>query len=137
MLTLDANVWVSALDPRDAFHAKSAAFLDLISRQRLALHAPAIVVLEVNCALARRLRRVGPADEAARWLRAHPMLTLLAVDDVLLEGALVIGRERGLRGMDALYAATAALMAAPLISWDAELIQRAGAKSPAAWMASA
>lgn len=136
MLTLDASVWVSALDPGDAFHGKSATFVDMISRQKLALHGPAIVVLEVSCALSRRLRRAGPADEAARWLRAHPMLTLLAVDDVLLEGAIGIGRERGLRGMDALYAATAALMGAPLVSWDVELLQRAGAKSPMEWMAS-
>ena len=135
MLTLDANVWVSALDPRDAFHGKSAAFLDMISRQKLALHGPAVVVLEVTCALARRLGRAGPADEAARWLRAHPMLTLLAIDDLLLDGAIEIGRERGLRGMDALYAATATLMGAPLVSWDVELIQRAGAKSPTEWMA--
>lgn len=64
------------------------------------------------------------------------MLTLLAVDDALLESAIAFGRERGLRGMDALYAATAALMDAPLVSWDVELIQRASAKSPTQWMAS-
>ncbi len=64
------------------------------------------------------------------------MLTLLAVDDALLESAIAIGRERGLRGMDAMYAATAALMDAPLVSWDVELIQRASAKSPTQWMGS-
>lgn len=135
MLTLDANVWVSAFEPRDALHGESATFVNMISRQKLALHGPAVVVLEVTCALARRLGRAGPADEAAGWLRAHPALKLIAVDDLLLEAALSIGRERGLRGMDALYAATAAMMKAPLISWDAELIQRAGAISPADWMA--
>lgn len=135
MLTLDANVWVSALEPRDALHGESATFVNMISRQKLALHGPAIVLLEVTCALARRLGRAGPAEEASRWLRAHPTLKLVAVDDLLLEAALAMGRERGLRGMDALYAATAALMEAPLISWDAELIQRAGALSPTRWMA--
>ncbi len=135
MLTLDANVWVSAFDPRDALHRESATFFEMISRQKLALHGPAIVVLEVTSALARRFRRVGPADEAARWLRAYPALQLHPINEGLLDQALTLGSERGLRGMDALYAATAALMAAPLISWDAELIQRAGALSPSTWMA--
>lgn len=135
MLTLDANVWVSAFDSKDALHGDSATFLKVISQQKLALHGPATVVLEVTCAIARRLRRAGPADEAARWMRAHPTLKLLAVDDLLLEAGLSMGRDRGLRGMDALYAATAAMMAAPLISWDAELIQRADAMSPADWVA--
>ncbi|HRA54275.1 MAG TPA: type II toxin-antitoxin system VapC family toxin [Thermoflexales bacterium] len=136
MLTLDANVWVAAFDPRDAHHRESATFFEMISRQKLALHGPAIVVLEVTCALARRLRRVGPADEAARWLRAYPALQLHPIDEGLLDQALTLGSERGLRGMDALYAATAVLMDASLISWDSELIQRAGALSPIDWIAS-
>ena len=135
MLTLDANIWVSAFDPREGFHAQSIAFLAHVARQGLALHGPATVPLEVACAMRRRLRKNAHADDVIGRLRAHPSLVLHPITDRLLDLALALGVERQLRGMDALYAATAALMEAPLISWDAELIQRAGAISPADWMA--
>src|SRR5581483_509543 len=48
-------------------------------------------------------------------------------------------RERGahafLRGADALYVAAAEAFAAPLLSWDRELITRAGAITPQDWLA--
>lgn len=135
MLTLDANIWVSAFDPREGFHAQSAAFLAHVARQGLALHGPATVPLEVACAMRRRLRQNAQADDVVGRLRAHPSLVLHPITDRLLDRALALGVERQLRAMDALYAATAALMHAPLISWDSELIQRAGALSPSTWMA--
>ncbi len=40
-----------------------------------------------------------------------------------------------LRGAIALYAATASLANAPLVSWDDELVSRAGAVTPQQWLA--
>ncbi len=136
MLTLDANIWVSAFDPKERFHEQSAAFLARVARMGVALHGPATVRLEVVCAMRRRIRENAQAEDIVGRLRAYPRLVLHPITERLLDKALALGVERQLRGMDALYAATAALMDAPLISWDAELIQRAGAKSPAEWTAS-
>ena len=47
----------------------------------------------------------------------------------------VMAQSQAMGALPSLYAATAALMAAPLISWNSELIQRAGALSPSTWMA--
>ena len=57
------------------------------------------------------------------------------LDGALLRLALRLGLQQRLRGADALYAATAQLAGAALISWDNELIQRAGAMTPSAWLA--
>ena len=134
MLTLDANVWVAAFDPRDRFHEPSTAFLRAVSRPALQLHAPAFVILEVACAIARRAGDSAAGAVAGERLRAHPTLKLHPLDEACLLAAHEIGLRYLLRGADSLYAATAALVAAPLISWDNELVQRAGALTPAMWL---
>ena len=49
--------------------------------------------------------------------------------------AVRLGTTTGLRAADALYAATAARSGdGVLVSWDLELIERAGAVTPPAWL---
>jgi predicted nucleic acid-binding protein len=72
---------------------------------------------------------------ALNQLRAHPLLTLQPLDQALLGAAAQLGLQHLLRGADALYAATAQLSRSQLVSWDNELIQRAGAFTPPAWLA--
>jgi predicted nucleic acid-binding protein len=57
------------------------------------------------------------------------------VNERLLTSAQDLGLRQLLRGADALYAATAVLLHAPLLSWDDELVDRAGALTPEQWMA--
>lgn len=135
MLTLDANIWVAAFDQRDSFHARSATFLRALARQALSLHGPAFVTLEVACALARRASDAAVGALAEQRLRTHPALALYPLDDRLLAAARELGVQRLLRGGDALYAATAKLVGAPLITWDDELVQRAEALTPDEWLA--
>jgi predicted nucleic acid-binding protein len=137
VLTLDANVWIAAFDPHDRFHAVSATFLRAVAQRRLRLHGPALVLLEAACALARRAGNAAPGQAALERLRAHPSLVLHPVNDGLLAMAKDLGVRQLLRGADALYAATAALLRAPLISWDDELVSRAGATTPEQWLAKA
>jgi predicted nucleic acid-binding protein len=135
MLTLDASVWVAAFDPRDRFHAGSIAFLRKVARNRLRLHGPAFVLIESACALARRARSAATGQEALERLRTHPTLLLHPVSERLLASAQALGLRQLLRGADALYAATAALLNVPLVSWDDELVDRAGAVTPEQWLA--
>jgi predicted nucleic acid-binding protein len=135
VLTLDANIWVAAFDSRDGFHARSVAFLRAVARKGLRLHGPAFAALEVACALARRARDSTVGAAAHERLRAHPALLLHPIDDHYLSTAREIGVRRLLRGGDALYAATAALLDAPLVTWDDELVQRAEALTPDTWLA--
>jgi len=135
MLTLDANVWVAAFDPHDRFHAQSTAFLFSVTQRRLGLNGPAFVIVEAACALARRAQTAAAGDTTRERLSAHPLLVLHPIDDRLLDTAARMGARQLLRGADALYAAAAAILDAQLVSWDDELIRRAGAVTPADWLA--
>lgn len=134
MLTLDANIWIAAFDPHDRFHDQSVSFLTLVAQRRLVLHGPAFVVVEAACALARRAQSTTAGETALERLRAHPLLVLHPIDDHLLDIAARMGARQFLRGADALYAATAATVGAPLVSWDGELLRRAGAVTPTDWI---
>lgn len=128
--TIDASVWVAALEHRDHFHEPSVALLRELESTRARLWAPSLVLLEVSCALARRTREATIGDAAASRLRSHPLLSLRALDAELLDVARSIGTQRYLRAADALYLATATLEAAALVTWDAELLARGDAVTP-------
>lgn len=128
--TVDACVWVAAFDVADRMHHESAAFLREAARRAVRLHAPRLLLLEVRCAIA---RRAGEADAGARAesaLRGAPFLQLHPVDERLLDAAGELGATLRLRSADALYAACAAAHRTPLVTWDGELLARAGAWAP-------
>jgi predicted nucleic acid-binding protein len=54
-------------------------------------------------------------------------------DELLLE-AESIGAASFLRGADALYAATSRTTDGQLVSWDREMVERAGAITPSDWL---
>ena len=134
MLTVDASVWVGALDLSDSSHLDSRRFLAAVRDRGTPLIGPAILLVEAGCALARRMNDAGRALAAVDTLRKLPALTIHAHEPALDEEALKIGIDRRLRGADAFYAALAARENAPLITWDLELVERAGAQTPAQWL---
>jgi predicted nucleic acid-binding protein len=62
-------------------------------------------------------------------------VTRVPLDERFLSQAIQVGTRALLRGADAIYAAAAILHTAGLVSWDAQLIRRAGALTPADWLA--
>lgn len=137
MLTVDANVWVAAFDAKDSFHARSVVFLRKLAAEETVTRAPALAILEVACALARRYADPAMGRKASVKMKANTLLHLEPLDDELLSEALRLGTRFRLRAADALYAATAALSTdGVLVSWDNDLIERAGAVTPTAWLAS-
>jgi predicted nucleic acid-binding protein len=132
--TVDANVWVAALDESDAFHAVSTRFLESARDRRLLLHGPAILLVEIACALARRRDDAEAGLAAAATLRGLVALRLHAHDPELEIGALELGARLRLRGADSYYVAVAARAKTPLITWDAEMLDRAGGRTPAKWL---
>lgn len=135
MLTLDANIWIAVYDPKDIFHAESTAFLFEITRRQLRLNGPDFLLVETACALARRAQDPAAGQVAVQRLQAHPLLTLYPSTDHFIAGAIQFGVQQLVRGADALYVATAQLSGAQLISWDGELVKRAGAQTPSTWLA--
>ena len=133
-LVVDASVWVSAADPSDTLSTSSRTFLRAAMRLRHPIALPAIVRLEVACALSRRLRNAQRGSALADALLQSSLVTELDLDP-LLAGALTVGTESFLRAGDALYAVAARDEGALIISWDDELIRGANAITPDTWLA--
>jgi predicted nucleic acid-binding protein len=136
MLTVDANVWVAALDESDPVHESSVRFLEATRDRELPLLGPALLLVETCCALARRRDDHEAALAAAATLRGLKALRLVAHDAALESGALELGARLRLRGADSYYVATAARDGAPLVTWVGERIDRAGGQTPAEWLSS-
>jgi predicted nucleic acid-binding protein len=134
MPTVDANCWIASLDPSDPFHSRSATFFQRVADRAVLLYGPEFVVVEVACALARKLHDSRRGHQAAAALLTHVGLRLYPHDERFMEEATRLGVRRFLRGADALYAATAQLTGTTLVSWDNELIERAGALTPTDWL---
>jgi predicted nucleic acid-binding protein len=124
-LVIDAGIWVAAADASDALAGPSRAFLAAVARRRLPVSLPAIARLEVACALARRLRDAARGRALADALVRGPMVRERALDPALLARALDEGTAGFLRGADE---------EGELVSWDAELGERAAARTPESWL---
>lgn len=128
-------MWVAAADRRDQFSGPSRSFLEALAKHRVRVAVPAIARLEVACALARRLQDAERARALADRLRRHPLIAEYRLDASLMSRAVELGTSAFLRGADALYAAVARLEGAELVSWDAVLSERAGARTSTEWLA--
>lgn len=98
MIVTDANLWVALYDDRDALHDTSLAFFRRILPHQIPLIAPAIMPLEVACAVARRSRDMEVARAVAAKLISQPLLSLSPLDAELMELATRTGTECFLRG---------------------------------------
>jgi predicted nucleic acid-binding protein len=135
MLTIDASVWVSAADRTDALSLPSRHFLTSALRRQLPIYLPSFAWLEIACALARRRQDAARGQQLANLILTSPYIVLVECDGALLAQAQLAGTQAYLRAADALYVATATMHSTALISWDQELIHRAGAITPADWFA--
>lgn len=133
-LVVDASVWVSAADATDALSEPSRAFLSVLVERVTPIALPDFTELEVACALARRLRNAERGRELAGQIVRSPLVTVHSLDSSLLRRAVEVGTEQLLRAGDAVYAAVSERTEGEVVSWDEELIQRAGAVSPREWM---
>ena len=133
-LVIDASVWVAAADFTDRHSDASRDFLSVVTARGVALAVPDFAELEVACALSRRMRDGDRGTALARRMVESPVVTLYPMQSSLMRRAVETGTRRLLRGGDAIYAALAAATGGELVSWDEELIQRAGAMTPAAWL---
>ena len=132
MPTVDANCWIATFDPLDAFHEPSPAFFQRLTDRQARIYAPEIVLLEVGCALARRARDPIQGVRAVNSMQRNPFIHIYPHSEQLLAEAMRLGTQQFLLGADALYAATASLTGEALVSWDNELVRRAGALTPTA-----
>ncbi len=134
-LVIDASVWVSAADGSDGLSEVSRRFLSLVVQLEVPIALPDYAELEVACAMARRLRDAEQGRHLAGRMLESPLVTTHASNRAMLRKAVEVGTRRFLRSGDALYAALAEELECEVVAWDGELVERAGALTPAEWIA--
>ncbi len=133
-VVVDANVWVAATDRRVPHYADSTSCLLRLRELDWMVLVPSLARVEVACALARLFQNPAQARRITGGMLRSVRAAELPLDAGAVERAQLIGTEQYLRAADAIYAAEAVSAGIPLISWDNELIKRAGAMSPSTWL---
>ena len=133
-LVIDASVWVSAADATDALSELSRAFLSQVVARELPIALPEFAQLEIACALSRRLRSADNGRSLTDQMLESPLITTHSLSRAMLRQAIQVGTRDFLRSGDSLYAALEERMEGELVSWDGELIKRAGALTPERWI---
>lgn len=133
-LVIDASVWVSAVDSKDSRSEPSRRFLSMVVDGKIPIALPEYAELEIACALARRLRNPTRGSKLAGRMLGSPLVAKHSVNRPAILRAIRVGTRSFLRSGDSLYAALARSVDGQLVSWDRELIARAGAITPDSWV---
>lgn len=139
MLTVDANVFVSAHVRTEAHHADSDQFLNRLVQTAVSLFCPTLVAPETAAAIARSTGDTGLTHAAVSQIDGFPYLSLIALtpDRALLAAAVAVVHR--LRGADSVYVAVAQEFGTTLITWDQEMLTRGASTvavmTPSDWLA--
>jgi predicted nucleic acid-binding protein len=126
-MVVDAGVWVSILVPSDAHHAAGRRWLEAALTEGRPLVIPVLALAEVSGAIARVTGRPQLGHKAIDSMLAIPTLRVVAIEHAVGLTAARLAADHRLRGADATYAAVAAELKLPLLSWDREQRERAAA----------
>jgi predicted nucleic acid-binding protein len=122
MYTVDASVWINAVEPAEPDHAASRQFLGLLRSRSDAVVVPTLALVEVAGA-ASRLRDPERARRLVRIVARLHVAQWIPLDGALAAAAQLAATHR-LRGADAVYAAVAQRADAVLVSHDHEHLTR-------------
>ena len=130
VFTIDANIFVRDADIRDREHVACHALLSVLLARHLPLICPQIVLPEIAGAARRTWNDPIRGRLVAQIVGELPHLSLIAVDAALAQDAAELAADLALRGMDAIYVATARRHGCTLVTLDDEPLKRAGAVIP-------
>jgi predicted nucleic acid-binding protein len=119
-LTVDASVFVSAFSSAEPHHRESAGFLRTLGERPRPLILPTLVKPEIAGAVLRRTGNAQFARGAAELGFLGGQVVFVALDAALADEATDLAASSGLRGADAVYAATARRFDAILVTLDNE-----------------
>jgi predicted nucleic acid-binding protein len=123
-LTIDTSVFISRLRENDPSHADSRALLEALPGAAVMVILPALIGPEIAGATRRFTGQPSLARAALEILDSLPNLTLVAVDQRLAADAMELAADTGMRGSDAVFAATARLFDAVIVSLDKDHVSR-------------
>jgi predicted nucleic acid-binding protein len=119
-VTLDASVAVSAFSSTEVGANDSRRLLELLWRNQTVIVVPTLIRPEIVAAVRRSTGDPGKAKALEESFAALPGVIFQDLDDRMADAAVEIAATTGLRGADAVYAATARHFDAALITLDGE-----------------
>lgn len=119
-VTLDASVAVSAFSPTEADSEYSHRLLELLRRNQTTIVVPTLIRPEIAAAFRRSTGDQDKAEALEEAFARLPGLIFQDLDERMASAAVEIAAATGLRGADAVYAATARHFDATLITLDEE-----------------
>lgn len=130
MFTLDANIFVRDVDPREPGHDVCHA---LIQRLRLGgepIVVPLLILAEIAGSVSRTRNDPMRARVFVEIVRDLPSITFLPLDEQLAQAATELAADYRLRGADAVYVAVARQAGTTLVTLDDEQRVRAATVVP-------
>ncbi|MDP2821472.1 MAG: type II toxin-antitoxin system VapC family toxin [Sulfuritalea sp.] len=124
-MIVDASVWVARFLDADRHHGVAMACITALLERESRLVIPVLAWPEVAGAIARRTGAAEDGHDAIDIIRALRWIESIPMDQSLAHEAAKIAGSRRLRGADAVYVALAAILRMPLITLDAEMLERA------------
>jgi predicted nucleic acid-binding protein len=124
-VVVDASVWVSRLVEEDVFHDLCRQWLNGQRSRGNQFLAPALLLVEVAAAISRRTGDTDLARRAVHAIKMLPDLRLVEMSNDVVETAVVMGAELGVRAAGAFYIAVAQQLGLPLATLDSDQRQRA------------
>lgn len=123
-MVIDASVWVALFREGDVHYQKSVSFLDVALKRGIEFHIPNLALAEIAGVISRETRNTQLAFRTVRAVLKVPFLLRHGFDDDLADHAYTLAARHRLRGADAVYLALAEHLAAPLLTWDTDIIKR-------------
>jgi predicted nucleic acid-binding protein len=124
-LVVDSNIFVSALDPKDIFHAECYPILKHILSHEIEVISPNLVLVETACVLRRRSGNKQFAHRLYEDLAFLESINWLDITFDVAQQACIMGIATGLKAVDATILQVSEEFGIPLLTKDKEIKEKA------------
>jgi predicted nucleic acid-binding protein len=122
---VDSNIFVSAFDPKDIFHAECHPVLKHILSHEIEVISPNLVLIETTCVLRRRSGNEQSAHRLYEDLVSIESINWLDITFDIAQQACIMGITTGLKAVDATILQVSEEFGIPLLTKDKELKEKA------------
>jgi predicted nucleic acid-binding protein len=120
-VVVDSCIFVSALNPKDIFHAECFPIFEKIIKSEISVKCPFIVLTETCCILNRRTQDENLAHESIEVLTSIPSIEWIDLTSDTAKKSCELGIKSKLKGNDSIILQTANEFEISLITKDGEI----------------
>ncbi len=123
-VVIDTSAWVSRLITTDSNHVKARVWLDNFMLRGGVLIAPTLFATEVGANMSRITGKTHRGRAAVVQIYTLPIMTLVPMDQALVDEATDIGIAFAIKASDAFFVAIAKRLGLPLVTFDRDQLSR-------------